>query len=183
MQNLLIVASEQATEQTVSPSLLEALGIDGKLLIEQSLAFLILVWLLSKFVYPVLIKAIDSRRELLDSSVAEAKKAEEAAASAEEKICDLLGQARKEADDIIAVAHKSALAASAEAEEKAKSRAERIVADAKVQLDREIVKARQLLRKETVQLVALATEKVIDEKVDSDKDIQLIETVVAKDNA
>ena len=47
---------------TNSPSILEALGINWKLLVEQGIAFLILVWILGKFVYPALIKSIDTRR-------------------------------------------------------------------------------------------------------------------------
>lgn len=183
MQNFLYVASEQATEHASSPSLLEALGIDGKLLIEQTLAFLLLVFLLSKFVYPALIKAIDSRRDQIEASMLEAKKAEEAANTAEEKVHQLLREARKEADDIVATANKAAAAASAEAEDKAKARAERIVADAKEQLDREVTKARKALRRETVELVALATEKVIDEKIDTAKDKELIESAISKERA
>jgi len=165
----LIVASTES-----SPGLLEALGINGKLLLEQSIAFLILVAILAKFVYPALVKAIDNRRDQIEAGMKEAKEAAEALEKAEAKVADLLADARKEADGIIARSQKEAAAQVAEAEDKAKARADQIVKDARAQLDTEVSKARQALKKDTIELVALATEKVVKEKIDSKKDANLI---------
>lgn len=170
MYDLLIVAS---TEEA-SASLFEALGIDWKLLIEQALAFLILVFLLGKFVYPALMKAVDNRREQIEASMKEAKEAEEALANAEAKVADMLADARKEADDIVARTQQEANTMVSDAEEKAKTRAEQIVTDARAQLQTDVAKARRALKEETVQLVALATEKVVGEKLDASKDAGLI---------
>lgn len=166
----LIVASETAA----SPGLLEALGINGKLLLEQGLAFLILVAVLAKFVYPALIKAIDNRRDQIEAGMKEAKEAGEALERAEAKVADMLAEARKEADGIIARSQKEAAAQVAEAEEKAKARADQIVQEARSQLETDVAKARQALKKDTIELVALATEKVVKEKLDSKKDAALI---------
>lgn len=168
----LIVAS--TTEAAAEPGLLEALGIDGKLLLEQGIAFLILVFLLGKFVYPALIKAIDTRRDQLEASAEEAKEASKALEKAEASVAKMLTDARTEADDILARSHKEATSMVGEAEERAKVRAEQIVADARTQLDTEVTKARQALKKETLGLVALATEKVVKEKLDDRKDASLI---------
>ena len=165
----LIVASEAA-----SPGLLQALGIDGKLLIEQAIAFLILVAILGKFVYPALVKAIDARRDQIEAGMKEAKEASEALEKAESKVADMLAEARKEADEIIARTHKEAGSMLAEAEDKAKARSEQIVKDARAQLDTEVTKARQALKKDTIELVALATEKIVQEKIDTKKDASLI---------
>jgi F-type H+-transporting ATPase subunit b len=170
MHDLLIVAS---TEEA-SAGLFEALGLNGKLLIEQGLAFLILVVLLAKFVYPALVKAIDSRRDQIEAGMQEAKQAQEALVVAESKVADLLAEARKEADDIIARTQQEANSMVADAEEKAKTRAEQIVSDARAQLETDIAKARRALKEETIQLVALATEKVVGEKLDERKDAGLI---------
>jgi F-type H+-transporting ATPase subunit b len=166
----LIVASTEAS----NPGLLQALGIDGKLLLEQTIAFLILVAILAKFVYPALIKAIDNRRDQIEAGMKEAKEASEALEKAEAKVADMLHDARKEADDIIARTHKEAGTMVAEAEDKAKTRAEQIVKDARAQLDTEVSKARQALKKDTIELVALATEKIVKEKLDTKKDAGLI---------
>lgn len=173
MQELLIVASTAATSEE-SQSLLGALGIDWKLLVEQALAFLILVVVLGKFVYPVLMRAVDNRREQIEAAGKEAKEAEEALANAEAKVADMLADARKEADEMLARTQQEANTLVSEAEDKAKQRAEQIVVDARTQLDIDVRKARQALKKDTVELVALATEKIVGEKLDTQKDSKLI---------
>lgn len=173
MQMLTNVASA-AAEGEESANLLGALGIDWMLLVQQALAFLVLVAVLAKFVYPALMKAVESRREQIESSMKEAKEAEEKLARAEEKIAKMFADARKEADDIIARSSAEANSMVADAEEKAKERAEQIVASAHTQLEADVRKARQALKDDTVELVALATEKIVGEKLDTQKDAKLI---------
>lgn len=169
---LLFASTEEVAE--ASPGLLEALGIDWKLFVAQGFAFLILVAILAKFVYPVLIKSIDDRRTAIEAGLQEAKQGQEALVQAEEKMAEILANARKEADDMLARTHQEANTLVADAEDKAKVRAEQIVADAREQLDRDVRKAREVLKKDTIELVALATEKVVGEKLDAQKDGKLI---------
>jgi len=179
MQHFLAIAATT----TASPSLLSALGIDVKLLIEQAVAFLILVAILGKFVYPTLIKAIDARRDQIESSIEDAKQAEEALVKAEAKANDLLAEARKEADDIIARSQQETAALVADAEEKAKVHAEQIIADARTQLESDVRKARAALKADTIELVALATERIVGEKLDGKKDADLITNALSREKA
>jgi F-type H+-transporting ATPase subunit b len=170
-----------AAEEAGNAGLFQALGLDVKQLAINTVAFLILLMILAKFVYPALIKSIDSRRATIEASLAEAKKSQEASEEAEQRVEALLTEARKEADEIIARSHSESQTMIAEAETKAKSRAEKIVADARVQLTAEIDKARESLKKETLTLVALATEKVVGQKVDAKADARIIEEVIAQE--
>lgn len=164
-----------------SPGILDALGINIKLLIEQILAFIVLVALLSKFVFPALIRAIDKRQEALESTAKDAAEARKAVEKAESKADDILVSARKEADALLARSTEAAATAVLAAETKAKERAEQIVADARVTLDADLRKAQVLLKKEAVNLVAAATERVIGEKVDATKDAKLIENALQRE--
>jgi F-type H+-transporting ATPase subunit b len=164
----------QYVASTASPGLLQALGIDWKLLIEQAFAFCVLLFILSKFVYPVLIKSIDARRSQIEAGIEEAKEAQAALEKAEAKVAEMLAVARGEADDILARSHKEATDMVVAAEDKAKTRAEQIVSDARAQLAVDISKARAAIKRDTIQLVALATEKIIKEKLDDRKDAHLI---------
>ena len=172
-----------ASEAAANQGLLQALGIDWKLLVEQAIAFLILVWVLGKFVYPTLVKSIDQRRAAIESSLEEAKKVQEDSANAEEKIEKLLAEARKEADDIVKRSHQEATTIVADAEAKAKTRAESFLKDAHAQLEADVNKARQILKKDTIGLVASATEQLLHEKVDAKKDEALIKRVLEKETA
>jgi len=177
----LLATTETATES--SPGLFQALGIDWKLFIVQGIAFLILVFILGKFVYPVLIKTIEDRRAAIEASLKEAKESQEALEQTEAKVVELLAQARTEADDILARTHQEAASTVAEAESKAKIRAEQIVADARAQLGVDVAKAREALKKDTVELVALATERIIHEKLDDRKDAELVKQALAEEKA
>lgn len=181
MHNL-IVASAEAAKET-SPGLFEALGLDVRLLVEQTIAFLILVAILAKFVYPALIKTIEQRREQIEAGQKEAKQAEEALIAAEEKVADMLADARREADEIIARSHTEASAMVSDAEEKAKARAEQVVADARNQLEADVRKAREVLKSEAITLVAAATEKIVGEKLDEKKDANLIKGALSQEKA
>jgi F-type H+-transporting ATPase subunit b len=174
----LFAATEAAAGEA---GLFQALGLDIKQLIINAIAFLILLAILAKYVYPPLIKSIDSRRETIEASLAEAKKSQEASEDAEKRVEALLLEARKDADEILARSHNEAQAMIADAEGKAKTRADKIVADARVQLEAEVTKARAGLKKEMLTLVAVATEKVISQKVDTKTDAQLIENAIAQE--
>lgn len=171
------------TEAASSPGLFQALGIDWKLFIEQGVAFLILVFILAKFVYPALVKAIDDRRAAIEAGLAEAKESQEALEKAEAKVAEMLESARKDADEILARTQQESASMIADAESKAKARAEQIVTDARANLDIEVSKAREALKKDTIELVALATERIIGEKLDATKDAGLVQKALAKEKA
>jgi F-type H+-transporting ATPase subunit b len=174
-------AAEAAhTASESSPGLFEALGLNLQLFITQGIAFLILVALLGKFVYPALVKAIDDRRAAIEAGMKEAKESQEALERAEAKVGELLAEARKEADDILARTHQESATMVSDAEAKAKQRAEQIVTDAREQLAVDVAKAREMLKKDTIELVALATERVVGQKLDATKDAELVKKALAE---
>ncbi|MBH1980771.1 F0F1 ATP synthase subunit B [Candidatus Saccharibacteria bacterium] len=158
--------------------ILSALGIDWTLLAIQLVAFLVLVWVLGKFVYPVFLRIIDERQDKIEASVKAAEAAEQKAESAQDEVAKLLKEARKEAREIVTTAKDEATAMISASDEKAKARAEKIVVDAHDQLEKDIVAARKALHNDTIELVALATEKVVGSLSGSKLDKQVIETAV-----
>lgn len=179
MDSLILFAAAEAGAGEAG--LFQALGLDIKQLVINTVAFLILVAILGRFVYPALIKAIDNRRETIEQSLAEAKEASQAADDAEKRVESLLADARKEADEIVARSHSEAQAMIAEAETKAKQRAEQLVTDARSQLEADVVKARAALKQDTMKLVAVATEKIIGDKLDASKDAKLVERAITEE--
>ena len=168
-----LLAQFAAAETTPSGDLFTALGIDWKMLVFQLIAFVVLVWLLGKFVYPSLMKAVDKRQADIEASSKAAETAREQADKTKDEVEQLLKQARRDASDILATAKEEANSVVEAADAKAKARAEHIVTEAQEQLQKDIVAARKALHNETLELVALATEKVVGKTVSSkvDKDI------------
>lgn len=173
---LTIMAS--AASESSEGDILSALGIDWTLLAIQLVAFLVLVWVLGKFVYPVFVRIIDERQDKIEASVKAAEVAEQKAESAQEEVAKLLKEARKEAKEIVTTAKDEATAMVEASDVKAKARAEKIVADAHDKIEKDVIAARKALHNDTIELVALATEKVVGNLADVKLDKKVIETAV-----
>jgi F-type H+-transporting ATPase subunit b len=173
---LLTIMAEAASGH--EPSFFEALGIDWQLLVLQTIAFLILLWFLAKFVYPPLTRMLDKREADIEAGVKAARDAEEKAKETKDEVEKLLKKARSEASDIVVTAKEEAAATVEAADANAKVRAERIVTDAHEQIEKDVLAARKVLRDETLSLVAAATEKVVGKTVDAKVDKSIIESAV-----
>lgn len=151
--------------------ILTGLGIDFTLLILQGIAFLLMVVVLAKWVYPVFMRILDEREDKINASAKAAEKAQKAAEKAEANVEAELKQARQQAAEIVATAKSEATAMTEAADKKAKNRAERIVAEAQEEIDKSVIAARRALEKDTLQLVkkaaSLATENVADSELDT----------------
>jgi F-type H+-transporting ATPase subunit b len=153
-------------------ALFTALGLNLPALILNMLAFLVIVWVLGKFVYPTLIKALDAKKDEYEAAARMEAEAKTALAGAEDKANQALTEARRAADEILASAKADATAQIEAA--RTKEQAERLVAEAHEQLNRDILTARKELKSETAKLVAGATGAVLKEKLDSSRDAELI---------
>ena len=160
--------------------LLSNLGINWQDMILQLLAFAILVFILAKWVYPPILAMLDRREKLIEDSVKNAKKANDRAALMDAEIEQKLTEASEQASDILDAARKQNEQILIDGEKEAQKRADFIVSSARKQLAEDIESARKTLRDETVELVGMATEKIIREKVDSKKDQELIRESVGE---
>lgn len=164
-----------ASETAPSGSLFDALGIDWTTLVLQVIAFGILVFLLAKFVFPQFIKIVDERQAKIDESLKSAHDAQAHADAAEEKVKQLLERASKDARAIVSTAKEEAAAIVTDAEQRAQAKSQALIDDAHKEIQAEVLKAKQALRDETLSLVATASATVLGEKLDSAKDMNLIE--------
>ncbi len=163
-----------AAAEATDKGFFEQLGIDWTLLILQALAFLVLVLVLGKFVYPVFMRIIDEREGRIEESLKAAREAADHASSVQDEIDKKLATARKEARDIVATAKDEANSMIAKADEKAKANADHLLEAARDEIAKETNAAKKALHNETIELVALATEKVIAGSVDAKTDKAVI---------
>ena len=166
--------AETAATSEPSGDVFSALGIDWRLLVLQIVAFLILVFLLGKFVYPWLMKQVDERQVAIEAAAKAATEAQASAAESQDRISELLDQARAEAAEIVDTAKLEATHMLTASEEKARSVAEKIASEARADVEKSVQAAKRDLHNETLDLIALATEKVIHTKLDKKTDAALI---------
>lgn len=164
----------ESIRASTNPSILDTLGINPQLLIMQIVAFLILVVLLGKYVFPVFIKIIDKRQAAIEQSNKAAIEAGKHAEKAQQQIADMLKAAKDEASGIVATAKSEATSLLERAEHRSKAQAEAIVTAAKSDIEKQVLAAKKALHNETIELVAAATEKVIGQKVTASTDSDII---------
>lgn len=165
-------ASEASSGE--SGGIFGALGIDWRLLVFQIIGFLIVVFVMGKFIFPVLNKSIEKREAAINEAADMADKARKDALEAEANIAKELEAARKQAQETIEIAHKEAAVMIEEAEAKAAKKSDHMIKQAEARLAQDISEARDALKRDTAELVALATGKIVREKVDAKKDASLI---------
>lgn len=163
-------ASEAAAESGIG-----ALGVDGKAFLIQLVTFVLAFWVLKKYAFGPIVKIMNQRRKTIEDGVnlgeqMKKEKAELDATKAEE-----LAKARSEADGIIAAANETSRQTVREAEDKARAKAEGIMKEADTRIAADTQRARKQLEGELVTLISEATETIIGEKVDAQKDAALID--------
>lgn len=163
-----------STEAASEGGVWGALGIDGPTLLFQLIAFLVLVFVLAKWVYPTFIEAVDRRQARISESLKAADAAQKAAATSEKHVEALLKEARGEAQGIITTAKEEASALLQAAEDRARAKGDALVAAARQEIESDIQAAKKALRAETIELVAQATEKVVGSVVSDKVDEALI---------
>jgi len=147
---------------------LASLGIDWKLLLSQIVNFLILLFVLKRFLYGPIVKMLSDRRDKVAKSMEDAKAAEEKLALAEQESKKILDKAVNEADLIAKAAKKSAQDEASKILVDASEKAQKISQNAKTSAEREKDMIVEKAKKDLAQLVTIATEKIIETKPAAD---------------
>lgn len=146
---------------------MDALGIETKLLLGQIVNFLILFLILTKFLYKPLLKMLDERRQKIAQSLENVQKIETDLANTEKKISEMLLESEKKSAKMIEEAVKAGNLQKEEIITLAQDQSAQEIAKAKIAITAEKNQAAKELEKEIINLVGLATEKIIKQKVSS----------------
>jgi len=157
-----------------SSGLFSALGIDWRTLLLYSLAFLVIAWLLDKFVFPVLIKALDNKKAELETADRLKAEAKHHLAEAKESALQIITDAHDSAEEVMDGARQEAAEIMKTAKAEAADRAQRLVAEAHQPLSRDVLAARRGLKQESADLVADAAGVLLGEKLSGSRDSALI---------
>ena len=146
-------------------------------LIAQAIAFAVLIWFTVKFVWPPLLKAIETRQKEIADGLAAAADGRNALEVAAKKSEITLNEAKQKATEIIGQAEKRATQIVEDAKGNAKTEGDRILTGAKAEIDQEVNRAKESLRAQVSALAVAGAEKIlrkeIDAKVHSDMLTQL----------
>ncbi len=153
------------------------LDINGTLIAE-IIAFLLMLGVLAKWVYPPIIKAAEARQNQIKQQLEQADKAR---TKAEERLQEAQAEivrARVEAGRITEQANRAAERIQQEAEEKAREEARRIVEGASRDIDAERQRAIHAIRLQMADIVTGAVRRIVGESLDGERHRQLIDAAI-----
>lgn len=136
-------------------------------LIGQMLTFLILVWVTMKYIWPVLIKAIEERQAKIADGLAAAEKGKHELELAQTYVKKAMQDGKQHAAEILANAQKRADEIVEEAKGQARIEGERILVAAKEQVNQELAQAKQKLQQEVGRLALAGAEQILQREVDA----------------
>lgn len=149
-------------------------------LFAQTVVFFVLVWVVARFIWPHLDKALEDRQKKIADGLAAADRGTKSLEEARKKIAQLEAEARAQAQGLLADTEKRAQAIIDEAKAAAKSEADRLVASAKQDAQQEVVRAKNDLRDQVAVLAVAGAEQILQREVNAQVHAQLLDQLKAK---
>ncbi len=146
-------------------------------LLMQAAAFAAFIWFTAKFVWPPLMRAIDSRQQQIADGIAAGEQGKQSLASAEKRIADMLAEAKSRSSEIIAQGDKLKSETIEAAKADAKAEAERILTAAKAEIQQEVSRAKEALRDQVADLAVAGAEKILKREVDAKAHADLLASI------
>ncbi len=153
-------------------------GIQPILLLAQIVNFLILLFLLKKFLYGPIVKVLDQRRDTIADSLKNAEEIETKLAKTEEEYEKRIAKASAESRKIIDEATKSASEIIKDAHTKAAEDMSDIMQKGRDSIVMEQQKMQQQMRSELTELVVMTLEKVTGKVLNKKDQVDIIEKTV-----
>jgi F-type H+-transporting ATPase subunit b len=150
--------------------ILHKLGIDWKLLLAQGVNFLILLYILKRFVYKPMLAFLDERGAKIEAGLKSAEAATQKLAEAEAEHKAVLQAAQQQAKGIIEEAVVAAKQRDQRELEKTKSEIAKMLDDATKRTEAEKASLLREAKAELAALVLTATEKVAGVKLTTEED-------------
>ena len=158
---------------------MEALGVNVPGLVAQLVNFLLLLYLLRRFAFPLIMRMFDERaariREGLERAEAMRREGEQTRADVEGQ----LAEARRESQNIVAQAAQVGERLQEEAREEARRQTEQILGRARAQIQAERDQAVAELRAQFAGLAVAAAERIIRRSLDERAHRDLSDEVLA----
>ena len=149
-------------------------------LIAQAAAFAIFIWFTARFVWPPLLRAIETRQKQIADGLAAAERGRQELEQSSKRADDLAREGRQRAQDILSQADKRAAELVEEAKRQAKAEKDRIIAGAKAEIEQEVFRAKESLRSHVAVLAVQGAEKILRREVDAKAHADLLDAIAAE---
>ncbi|MHB1523084.1 MAG: F0F1 ATP synthase subunit B [Candidatus Dormibacteria bacterium] len=142
--------------------------------------FLVLLWLLARYVFPPLLRALEARQQLIAQSLQEAEKARQEAERSRASEMAEMAEARAKAQEILDRAQQLGEQLREELRQRGEAEQQAMLERARAELQREREQAVAELRRQVADLVVMATTRVLQEELDERRQLQLVEQALSE---
>ena len=149
-------------------------------LIAQALAFAALIWIIATKIWPPLLAAIEERQQKIAEGLAAAERSQKDLVQAQQKVDEVLREARVQANDIIAKAEARAAQIIDQAKHEAIAEGGRQIALAQAEIDATLFRAREDLRKQVGAIAVAGAGRVLSKEIDAKVHAALIDELAAQ---
>ena len=143
-------------------------------LIMQAVAFAAFIWFCARFIWPPLMRAIETRQKEIADGLAAGDQGRKELANAAVRDAEMLAEAKAKSAEIVAIGEKYKADAIEQAKIDARTEADRIIAAAKAEIDQEVARAKEQLRDSVADLAVAGASQILKRDVDRNVHAQLL---------
>lgn len=136
-------------------------------LLAQAATFAAFIWFTARFVWPPMLRAIESRQKTIAEGLAAAEKGRRELELSSQHAEEALREARTRAQEIVANGDQRAAQIIEEAKQAARVEAERLVTAAKAEIEQEVSRAREQLREQVAVIAVSGAERILRREIDA----------------
>ena len=149
-------------------------------LIGQSITFIVFVWFCLKFIWPHIIKAMDDRKTQIADGLAAGERGRHEQELAEQRVVEVIREAKDQAKEILAQAHKRGDEIVDEAKGDGRAEGERMLRAAEAEMEQQMNQAREQLRADVVKLALQGAQQVLGRDVDEKAHTEQLDRLAAQ---
>ncbi|MGH8495925.1 MAG: F0F1 ATP synthase subunit B [Gammaproteobacteria bacterium] len=149
-------------------------------LIAQMVVFALLVWFTMRFVWPMILRAMEERNRKIADGLAAAEQGERDLVEAKDKAGDILREARAKALQIVEQANHRANEIVDEARNTAVAEGERLIHAAQQEIEQETQAARDALRREVAAIALAGASRLLEREIDPRAHADLLDGLAAE---
>ncbi len=146
-------------------------------LFAQAITFAAFIWFTVKFVWPYMLRAIETRQKTIADGLAAAEQGRRSLEVSTRQADEEIRKARERAAELVSQAEKRVSQMIEEAKGAAKDEGNREKAAAKAEIEQLLARAREQLRDRVASLAIAGAEKILRREVDARAHAELLESI------
>ncbi len=146
----------------------------------QLFAFIILIYLLQRYLYKPILKTLDDRRNRISESMDQAEQIKRDNQEAAKRAEQIIGEAQAQVREMLTAANQQSQRTIAAAQAEAREQREKLLADAHAQIQTDTTRAKAELQREVGRLAIMAASKVVGKSLDTPDHYRLVDQALAE---